>query len=275
MKVMLLRLEQYIFVINNWGNMTKEFFIGKANNTAKKPSKILVGNSSNIAKEVKSIFVGNSSNKAVKVFPSFPDTYQKVEYIFNTGGTQYINTGVKPNSNTTVYCECELSNRTPTTGYIFGCYNDYETSANRMWYYADALSGTIEYYYGSNAALGRKTSAIDTRYKILVNVSGGEFYLNNESLGSSTVTFPSTYSPNILIFAAYAKTTNSTPYASVSQQFMRLYHFQIKQDNILARDMYPCYLKSDTQTVGMYDLISGQFYANSGTGIFYKGPDVN
>ena len=58
--------------------MAKEFFVGKTNNTAKKPLKILVGNSSNIAKEVKSIFVGNSSNQAVKVFPSFPDTHQKV-----------------------------------------------------------------------------------------------------------------------------------------------------------------------------------------------------
>ena len=274
---MLLHLGQYISAINNWGNMTKEFFIGKANNTAKKPSKILVGNSSNIAKEVKSIFVGNSSNKAVKVFPNFPDLYQKCEYIFNSNGTQWINTGIKPNSDTTVICECELSNRNPTTGFVFGCNNSYETGLNKMDYFVRVESGNIKYYYGNggSASLGTKSVATDTRYTVKFNISGGNFYLNTQSVGTSTATFPTTYAPNILIFAMYNKSSASSPYALISSQFMRLYHFQVLQYNVIVRDMYPCYLKSNPQTVGLYDIANNQYYGNSGSGIFYKGPDVN
>ena len=55
----------------------------------------------------------------------------------------------------------------------------------------------------------------------------------------------------------------------------RLYSFRVWQNKSMIRDMYPCYLKSDSQVVGMYDLIGNQFYGNDGTGIFYKGPDVN
>ena len=258
--------------------MAKEIFIGKTNNTAKKPSKILVGNSSNIAKEVKSIFVGNSSNQAVKVFPSFPDIYQKCEYIFNSNGTQYINTGFKPNSDTTVICEVELSIRNPTRGYLFGCNNSYETTtSNRMNYFCDISSGSITFVYGrySGQTVGSKTAAVDTRYIIRYNVSGGKFYINNDQLGTSTDTFPATYSPNMLIFAMYSKSSSGNPYAQVSNQFMRLYHFQVLQNNAIVRDMYPCYLKSDPQTVGLYDIANNQYYGNSGSGIFYKGPDVN
>ena len=38
-------------------------------------------------------------------------------------------------------------------------------------------------------------------------------------------------------------------------------------------DFVPCYLKLDG-TIGMYDLVSGEFYTNQGTGTFEKGDDI-
>lgn len=38
-------------------------------------------------------------------------------------------------------------------------------------------------------------------------------------------------------------------------------------------NLVPCYRKSDGE-IGMYDLVNGVFYTNSGSGTFIKGDDV-
>lgn len=248
--------------------MAKELFIGKPNNTAKKPSKILVGNSNNIAKEVKSIFVGNSSNKAVKVFPNFPDIYQKCEYILNSNGTEYINTNVKPNSDTRIYLEFELANDNQNK--LFGALVTSWTDA----YGVTISSNNPRLIYGAfnqsynSFIIG--TASLNTRLKLDFNKPGGYFYLNGTLVYTSTNTFSNTENKGLVLFGWY---DSSTIYASTTR--MRVYHFQAWQGGVMIRDMYPCYLKSNTQTVGMYDVANGVFYGNSGTGIFYKGPDVN
>lgn len=45
-------------------------------------------------------------------------------------------------------------------------------------------------------------------------------------------------------------------------------------NNVLIRDLIPCYRISDSE-IGMYDLVSQNFFTNSGTGTFSKGNDVN
>ena len=248
--------------------MTKEFFIGKANNTAKKPSKILVGNSSNIAKEVKSIFVGNSSNKAVKVFPSFPDTYQKIEYIYNTNGTEWIDTGVKPNSDTRV--EITFTRASGNSLILFGSYTDAHHEIYRATITNISTPTSIgcdfgdRSYYTSNIAVGSK-------HTLLFNDSGGNFYLDGSFQFTSTETF-STLTNSMHVFGS--STASGSGYAP-SSSGIYIYHFVVKQANTIIRDMYPCYLKSDTQVVGLSDVANSQFYGNDGTGIFYKGPDVN
>lgn len=47
--------------------------------------------------------------------------------------------------------------------------------------------------------------------------------------------------------------------------------FSIKDE--LIRNFIPCYRKADNEA-GMYDLVSGEFYTNAGTGSFIVGPDV-
>ena len=261
-----MHLGQYISAINNWGNMTKELFIGKTNNTAKKPSKILVGNSSNIAKEVKSIFVGNSSNQAVKVFPSFPDMYQRCEYIYNTNGTEYIDSGVRPNSDTRV--EIVFTRASTERLRLFGSFNS--TGKQYMANIQNTTYPTSIYCGFGNE--GNRTSNIEvnSKHTLLFNGSGGNFYLDGDFQFTSTKTFTAlTYT--MCIFGI----SNETGGVDLSSTGIYMYHFVVKQNNTVIRDMYPCYLKSDTQVVGMYDIANGVYYGNYGTGIFYKGPDVN
>ena len=53
----------------------------------------------------------------------------------------------------------------------------------------------------------------------------------------------------------------------------RYYQLRIEKDGVLMRDMIPCYRKSDGE-VGMYDIVTGKFYTNTGKGTFTKGADV-
>ena len=67
------------------------------------------------------------------------------------------------------------------------------------------------------------------------------------------------------------KWVSSGYYALGSSQ--RCYNCIIEEDNIVIRNFIPCYRKSDDEA-GMYDLVSGKFYTNAGTGTFEVGPLV-
>lgn len=241
-------------------------YVGNASGVAKVPKKIYAGNSSNVAKAVKVVYCGNSSGKSVEVWrnSTLPSTYQKVQYIYNTGGTQYINTGVKPNSDTRVEIEFMRVN---SQAHVF--FSADETGAKS--YYAgttNTQNSTIYCYFGGATDFSSDTS-LNTKYNLSFNASGGKFYLNNVLQFTLTNTFSASANP-ILLFGTYYNNA-----VSKSSDGVYLYRFIVRQGNSIIRDMFPCYLKSNTQTVGMYDLTNGQYYGNSGTGIFYKGPDID
>ena len=253
--------------------MSGKTYVGNSSNVAKILKKIYAGNSSNVAKAVKVVYCGNSSGKAVEVWrnSTLPSMYQKVEYIYNTGGTQYIDTGVKPNSDTTIivdFTPTSFPSGTITRLAVFGLYT---SQSVRFALDANSTQNQLEVYFGQNSSHSiAKNLSVNTRYLVEYNKSGGKFYVNGTLGYTSTYTF-GTINRNMLLFGQYVYDSGNTP----AFPFIQMHHFQVKQSNVLIRDMYPCYLKSNTQTVGMYDLINGQFYSNSGTGIFYKGPDVN
>ncbi len=53
-----------------------------------------------------------------------------------------------------------------------------------------------------------------------------------------------------------------------------LYSLKIYKNNLLERDFIPCYKKA-TEDVGLFDLVSGTFFANEGTAPLAKGADIN
>lgn len=252
--------------------MSGKTYVGNASGVAKVPKKIYAGNGSNQAVPCKVVYCGDSNGKAVEVWRNntLPSAYQKVEYIYNTGGTQWIDSGVKPNSDTTIivdFTPTSFPSGTITRLAVFGLY-----VSQYVRFGLDATSTQNQFlaYFGqiSSYSIAKNLSA-NTRYLVEFNQPGGKFYVNGNLGYTSTYTF-GTINQNIYLFGQFVPdgTVASFP-------FIQMHHFQVKQSNVLIRDMYPCYLKSDSQTVGMYDLINGQFYGNSGTGIFYKGPDID
>ena len=252
--------------------MEKDFLIGNTNNIAKKPSKILIGNSNNIAKEVEYIFAGNSSNQAVKVYPSshgLPSEYQECEYILNSGSTQYINTGVKPNSNTRLKIEYEINKKPTSTSYdYYLCIaGTGQKSPENFYRIKVGPSNQSITFDGQNSST--VNTVLNTRFVVDINRYLGYSYINNQEVLYSQSTF-STLSNAIILFGYNDWGTIHAYWGEI-----RVYNCRIWQDGVMIRDMYPCYLKSNPQNVGMYNVVdTGQYYGNSGTSFFYKGPDV-
>lgn len=246
-------------------------YAGNTSDESAIPKKIYVGNDSNLSVPCKVAYCGDSNGKSVEVWrnSTLPSIYQKVEYILNSNTTEYINTEVKPNSDTTIYLEYELVNDTQS-----GFFGAIPGTDNFHVYGANITSNNPRKMYGAfNTSMGEfliGNVSLNTRYRLDFNKPGGYFYLNNSLIYSSTNTFANTGNKGIVLYGVY-----SYSQIEIATVKMRVYRFQAWQNGVMIRDMYPCYLKSDSQTVGMYDLIGGQFYGNSGTGIFYKGPDIN
>ena len=55
--------------------------------------------------------------------------------------------------------------------------------------------------------------------------------------------------------------------------FTYVYSLKIYDGDTAVREFIPCYRKSDN-IIGMYDLVNGKFYTNSGTEEFIKGEAV-
>ena len=86
-------------------------------------------------------------------------------------------------------------------------------------------------------------------------------------LNANVGAFNNTATQNLYLFAMNNIGTVAA-YASI-----KLYMFQIINNNEIVRNLVPCYRKLDG-VIGMYDLVNDKFYTNLGTGTFLKGKDV-
>ena len=247
--------------------MSKVYF-GDGNDKAQHPKKIYVGDEDGTARLVKKIYAGGEDGLAHQVWPYtlLPKAYQRVEYIYNTNTTEFINIGVYPSSNTRSVIQFAISNSAPFSSAYKDIYGVASTYVFRN--YRQSTNRRINIGF-NGTSIGQTNISDDTTYVIDFNKDGGNFYLDGTQSASATATFAAAATPAILF--GYSDSSNqngkatSTPY--------RLYHLQVFENNTIIRDMYPCYRISDT-AVGVFDLVNKTFYGNDGTGIFYKGPDV-
>lgn len=252
----------------------RTIYVGNSSNVAVEPTKIYIGDSNDTAQEVSKIYVGNVSNKAVQVWPRYKwsDTYQRCEYLYNTNYTEYINTGIYPDSNTRVIIDAKKNNSTASTTdrYLFKT-NFGEVYFGLYWDQNASNLGYLYFNFGAVDVVGFRTSDWwNDRHVYDYNRSGGEFYIDATKIGQSTNTF-STMSYPVIIWD-YATVGSHKNDSYIAR--WNVYSFKIYQNGILVRDMWPCYRKSDYKP-GMYDFANDVFYTNAGSGEFYKGPDVN
>lgn len=194
-----------------------------------------------------------------------PAEYQEVEYINGLNNTTYINTGVKPAPDISIFGVFSFQNRIYSN--LFGA----RSSAGWFVSMSDATApATPAFWYNSTLIRAQLPYNDDGDWFQITmsNINGSIFDADGVLLLSkdfNAVNFPD------LDMYLFARNENDTPVGSGTIGCKR---FVIYKSNATVRDFIPCYRKADNEP-GMYDLASNTFYTNAGAGEFVVGADVN
>ena len=180
-----------------------------------------------------------------------PEGYAEVQYI-QSSGTQYVDTGFKPNQDSRVLIKLSTSETGSHT--VFG--SDIDWTENGF-----ALGVGFAHYGKANRTISGLTDG---------NPHDVDFKKNVIAVDGATVstmeiaTFSLSY--NLAIFA------NNRSGSIQKKTKMALYYCKIYENENAIRDFIPC--QDPSGNIGLYDVISGEFYGNAGTGVFLAGPVV-
>ncbi len=192
-----------------------------------------------------------------------PTEYQQVEYI-ETSGTQYINLGLKPISNTKV--EIVSHGARTTSNALFGS-RLLSTTTTRFILFNRNNEGiqNIAPQFSSNNAVSYNTSYTDF-VKIVLDKTG--CYVNDTNLVTYSTQTISGTTYDLYLFTFNEGGTPDSRYFIGKTKYCKIW-----ENGVLVRNMIPCYRKSDN-VIGMYDTVNGVFYTNQGTGTFAKGSNI-
>lgn len=194
--------------------------------------------------------------RAVTPSSRLPEGYTEVQYI-QSAGTQWIDTGFKPNQNTRVKMDCNVIGFNSTDMFLFGA----RIAAGNTAFYVAADDDNAKWWtcFGNNQWSPNDTCmgkhSIDFNQNVLT--------LDEKNFTFEKTTFQSSY--NLLLFATI---TNGN--VDSQRGKMAIYSCQIYDNGNLIRDFVPCV--DPTGNAGLYDLVDGKFYGNAGTGVFLAGP---
>ena len=184
---------------------------------------------------------------------SLPGGYKKLEYI-QSSGTQYIDTGFKPNQSTKIELDVLSAEGTSSNiPYIFGTQ---DSSSN--YFVATWVLG-----YGS----GMVTTGInlyDGKFHV-VKVENGALYKDGSIIAQRTV---SSFSIGVPIFLfAVNSSRQSMGYGACKLRSCKIY-----DNGTLVRDFIPC--KNASGVIGLWDDVNSVFYQNAGSGTFTAGTEI-
>ena len=209
-------------------------------------------------------FYGNAGTGAFiqgdRVGVTLPANYSRLTYIASTG-TQYIDTGVIPNQNIKMVVDAQLTSVSGTVSFA-GSRNSESSDGDGAYFSWISVSGNLRsYYYNSFVVVATADTArhVYTKDKNQTLVDGS--LLNT----ATAQPFRSSKYP-IYLFANNEGKANF--HASV-----RIYSCQIYDNETIVRDFIPCINPSGN--VGLYDLVTGTFFGNSGTGVFKSSLDFS
>ena len=200
--------------------------------------------------------VGITLPEDIKVTKSvLPDGYTQIEYI-ETTGTQYIDTGFKPNQNTKFEVDLNVTN---TGCHVFGARTAYLNKAFVLFWASNSD------YCIQMADSDFNGGTFDTTKRYKVTMTSSQLFLD-DNLQASYSVGDFQCEQNAWLMSCYS--SNSSEYARG-----KLYSAKIYDGNTLIRNFIPC--KNSSGTIGLYDIVNSQFYTNVGTGgAFTAGPDV-
>ena len=206
----------------------------------------------------------------------FPEGYKEVEYIESTG-TQYIDTGYIPKTNTkleltlsfsgefspgqenTTIFSSQASQQSDWFGLNFG---GASSQNNTLFAWPDKsyyVTGNIESFTITDDIRTNKNTIIMENGKITYGTAGRN--ITSKSNDQTT---------NMILFGT--ANFGNTP-IPISAYNMKVFRLKLYENDSLVREYVPCYRTSDNE-IGLYELVNNVFYPNNGTGTFNKGNDI-
>ena len=187
-----------------------------------------------------------------------PEGYTELTYIESTG-TQYADTGFKPNQDTRVTLDTQITDT--AIRHLFGART---TSTTNMFFVACMSATSFRADYGSE----QKTFSVGN----VLNRTVIDCNKNVVTIGGTSQTYTkATFSPNLNMLL-FTDNTGGNVTADTYKAKMKLYSCQIYDNGTLVRDYVPCINPSGE--VGLYDLVTKAFFGNSGMGVFIAGTPV-
>ncbi len=208
---------------------------------------------------------GNQDPEAIIL----PDEYVRLDYIESTG-TQYINTGFKPNPKTTrVETTFQVTDNTKINQRLFGArknYSDVKTMCNIFWNSQQMRNAFRVDWVGNVSTVSSKFSLNTDITMICENNIVTINSLKYKSSTDKSTTYLD-YEFYINVFFDAGNTTSVQ-----SPAYVKWKTFKIYDDGTLVRDFIPC--KNAEGIAGLYDLVENKFYSNSGIGDFVAGREI-
>lgn len=209
-------------------------------------------------------YVGKWTTQPNPASHELPSGYTELEYIESTG-TQYIDTEIKSlSTNLRFDFEVEYSNVSSETC-LFG------TWGSTYGYLCGTYGGKFDVIYHKDSSTNYyrfSTLPVENGYKYTVNLNlQSDTVTINEGSTQLTNHIYAVNDKNILLF------NNGNVSESIRLISCKLYHWRMIRDDIVVRYLIPTKRYSDG-AIGMYDLISNTFFANSGTGSFVAGSEI-
>lgn len=185
-----------------------------------------------------------------------PSGYTQLEYI-QSSGTQYVDTGFKPNNNTRVLIDVQYTAAPSTNAVLFGARTS-ATSKNYALMYTSG--GMLRSDY--NAEYTQEWEGPETS-RVVIDKNKEATTIYGTSQSYTNATFQCDYN---LYLLCLNNAGESRWFSSA-----KIYSCQIYDNDTMIRDYVPC--RTSGGEVGLYDLVGGEFYGNAGTGTFTAGPD--
>lgn len=186
-----------------------------------------------------------------------PAGYQKLQYIQSTG-TQWIDTGFKQNQDSRVIVDLELT-AAPSGSYAWIYEGRDSGPTNRKCLYANKSDTSWRGGYGATSKTTGASYTLNSR--VVSDFNKNVLKIGDVSTEFTAETFQS--ATNTVLFG------RSTAGTVAELASMKLYSCRIYNNGLLVRDFIPC--RNASGTIGLYDLVNGQFYTNAGTGTFTAG----
>lgn len=196
-----------------------------------------------------------------------PLGYTLLEYI-DTDGNSWIDTGITPTA-TTLQLDYKMQMLQQDYVSLFGAVAATTPRYGFRVYYQPA-GGATNILNWQSGSFGGQQSIVwnDVLQGVVIATQGVSVVstINGVTQTYNSSSIDLTQSDTMLLGTTHLGTTSG-------RAPTRIWSFKITKDGILVRNFVPA--KNSSNTIGMYDFVSGQFFTNQGTGDFVAGNTVS